>query len=326
MTIRTQPSLFTLIVSRFLSYALLIAAAFAAMAGIFFSPLPHSAQYALLSTLLMLSIFFSHPIHLRIQALAKKKWAPNQYDPIKLIQELTSQLHMILPQKDLLSTATQVLIDHLELTHIIAALVVGPRTLDVIIFSWENHALSSVYKQTLDIDSLKDFPPILLQHEEFQQNLHGYLRLFDQPESELYVPIMSGQILEGFWCLGKRVSQQPFSKNDIDVLITVAKQTAIAIHRADPYEKIKSEYDKKRHALSFEGALIAFHHDIISPLTSIRLCAQTLRKEPELSTKSQSFLAVILDHAQKIADVLQHLRLSSELEHRTDKTERPSET
>ena len=59
---------------------------------------------------------------------------------------------------------------------------------------------------------------------------------------ELFVPLVAGQDLVGFFALGRKLSDQPYSQEDIRILITAANQTAIAVKNAQLFNQLQETF------------------------------------------------------------------------------------
>ncbi|TMA37747.1 MAG: GAF domain-containing protein [Deltaproteobacteria bacterium] len=101
--------------------------------------------------------------------------------------------------------------------------------------------------------------------------------LFDALEATLLVPLLRRGRPAGLLAVGGKASGRPFSADDVDVLSTLANQTAIALANAAALEQLREAQESLARAerLAAIGELsAAVAHGIRNPLAGIRLAAQ----------------------------------------------------
>src|SRR5439155_744029 len=101
--------------------------------------------------------------------------------------------------------------------------------------------------------------------------------LFDALGATLLVPLLRQGRPAGLLAVGGKASGRPFSADDMDVLGTLANQTAIALANAAALEELREAQENLARAerLAAVGQLsAAVAHSIRNPLAGIRLAAQ----------------------------------------------------
>ena len=101
--------------------------------------------------------------------------------------------------------------------------------------------------------------------------------LFDALDAVLLVPLLRRGQPAGLLAVGGKSSGRPFSADDVDVLTTLANQTAIALANAAALEQLRDAQESLARAehLAAIGELSAgVAHGIRNPLAGIRLAAQ----------------------------------------------------
>ena len=88
----------------------------------------------------------------------------------------------------------------------------------------------------------------------------------------LLVPIASAGGVLGFLALGEKLSEEPYSKEDRELLTTVAEQTAVALENALLFREVADQERLRREveiARDVQGQLFP---KVFPPLTSLRYC------------------------------------------------------
>jgi sigma-B regulation protein RsbU (phosphoserine phosphatase) len=93
------------------------------------------------------------------------------------------------------------------------------------------------------LQETKEPQSISVLREEYSQNLDKKeLNFISESGVELTVPIILQDKLIGMINTGKKLSEKNYSQEDINLLMTVANQTAIAVENSRLYDKEKSLY------------------------------------------------------------------------------------
>ena len=116
---------------------------------------------------------------------------------------------------------------------------------------------------------------VLEEIESTQHSLnHGFIKeALDSLNAEICLPLMNKNQLLGFCILGQRNTQISYSSQDLDLLLTLSREAAIALDNALLYEELKRSQalvrrtDRLRSLETMAGGLA---HEIRNPLTSIK--------------------------------------------------------
>lgn len=137
-------------------------------------------------------------------------------------------------------------------------------------------------------------------------------------EMAVCLPFVTKGRLIGFSALGRRLSHQPYSDEELDLLISLSHNAAIALENAVMYEDLKkSQYlmQRMQHLRSLEIMAGGFAHEVRNPLTSIKTFIQLapqragdrefLRKFGRVVTEDiariERLTQEILDYSQRVA-------------------------
>lgn len=147
--------------------------------------------------------------------------------------------------------------------------------------------------------------------EQCEEKFRGSVtRSFLENNWELCVPLTISGSMVGFLAMGRKVDRDAFSVVDLDLLVTMASQCAVALENARLYAELKKSKDIIQRAgrLSAIGTLAAgIAHEIRNPLVSIQtffqLAPQRMDDEEFLTT----FLALTEGEVQRICDLISEL-------------------
>lgn len=139
-----------------------------------------------------------------------------------------------------------------------------------------------------------------------------------QKNVEYISPCYSADILIALLFIGRKLSEDPYSSDEIAVFKVLAPQIATVIERIKPYEKIKREFDSAQKKLyetekmlsrsarlASLGTLTAgVTHEIRNPLAVIRTETELLPKEERNRQYLLDFKDLIIQHVERIANII----------------------
>ena len=128
--------------------------------------------------------------------------------------------------------------------------------------------------------------------------------------AEVSIPlILKGQLI-GMLNLGYKFNRDIYSQEDIELLSTLANQTAIAIENARLYEDLKKSksYIRRADRLASLGTLTAgLAHEIRNPLVAIKTLTQLLPERLEDDEFRDQFLKIAAGEVDRISSLVEEL-------------------
>ena len=129
-------------------------------------------------------------------------------------------------------------------------------------------------------------------------------------EAEVSIPLSSRGHLVGIMNLSHKFDRDFYSQEDIDLLSTLANQTAIAVENAKLYEDLKrsKSYIRRADRLASLGTLTAgLAHEIRNPLTAIKTLTQLLPERLEDEEFRNEFLHIASGEVDRISSLVNEL-------------------
>jgi signal transduction histidine kinase len=128
--------------------------------------------------------------------------------------------------------------------------------------------------------------------------------------AEVSLPLISKGQLIGMINLGYKFNKDIYSHEDIELLSTLANQTAIAIENARLYEDLKrsKSYIRRADRLASLGTLTAgLAHEIRNPLVAIKTLTQLLPERLEDDEFRGEFLKIAAGEVDRISTLVEEL-------------------
>ncbi|HUL20154.1 MAG TPA: ATP-binding protein [Thermodesulfobacteriota bacterium] len=129
-------------------------------------------------------------------------------------------------------------------------------------------------------------------------------------EAQVTIPFISKGQLVGMMNLGYKFSKDIYSHEDIELLSTLANQTAIAIENARLYEDLKrsKSYIRRADRLASLGTLTAgLAHEIRNPMVAIKTLTQLLPERLEDEEFRNQFLKIASGEVDRISSLVNEL-------------------
>jgi len=134
------------------------------------------------------------------------------------------------------------------------------------------------------------------------------------PKKELIVPCLLEDRLIAVFVLGRKLSEDPFTSEDIHLLEVLASQAAMALDHARSYEKIRADLEiverqlARSQRLASLGTLTAgVTHEIRNPLTVIRSETERIANKERSRADLESYQELMLKHIDRIAGIVNRM-------------------
>ena len=140
--------------------------------------------------------------------------------------------------------------------------------------------------------------------------LNDVTQTMSQLEAEVSIPLISKGQLIGMINLSHKFNKDIYSHEDIELLSTLANQTAIAIENARLYEDLKKSksYIRRADRLASLGTLTAgLAHEIRNPLVAIKTFTQLLPERLEDEEFRNHFLNIASGEVDRISALVTEL-------------------
>jgi signal transduction histidine kinase len=149
-----------------------------------------------------------------------------------------------------------------------------------------------------------------LSRETKSSYMKNLKRQMSDLKIELCVPGFIGGRLLVFLVLGEKLSGDRYTKEDIDIFISLADQTALALENVLAYEELKETEDKliKAQRLAGIGTLSkGLAHEIKNPLTVIRSFTEVLQERYNEPGFREKFFRIVNSEIDRINYVIEQL-------------------
>lgn len=136
------------------------------------------------------------------------------------------------------------------------------------------------------------------------------IKNMSQLQAEVSLPLIYSDRLIGFINLGHKSAEEMYYRKDLDLLITLSNQMAIAIENANLYENLKKSQNILRRSdrLASLGTLIAsLAHEIRNPLVSIKTFTQLLPERIDDTEFRDYFLKVASGEIDRLTSLINAL-------------------
>ena len=138
-------------------------------------------------------------------------------------------------------------------------------------------------------------------------------------QSLLFIPLIARDKFIGCMSLGMVDPARTFTSEDVRFLELIASRASISIENATLFKKAKDAIQDREHMLSVVS------HDLKSPLMTIQLSLNLMRKNTELASlndKTSKWLEAIEFSGQKMSKLIKELLLFSKIESGTFKLDK----
>ncbi len=128
--------------------------------------------------------------------------------------------------------------------------------------------------------------------------------------AELAIPLLLRGNLIGILALGRKMSDEDYGQDDLDILLPLAQTLAIAISNAklfDELSKTQAEAAQKE-KMAMVGTLAAgMAHEIRNPITTIKIFSEFLKEKKDDPSFIEKFERLVPREVEKINHMITHL-------------------
>jgi len=161
---------------------------------------------------------------------------------------------------------------------------------------------------------LQKLGEIIVREEQIKganiPEIKGVVTQMSRLEAEVTIPLISKSHLVGMINLSHKFNKDIYAHEDIELLTTLANQTAIAIENARLYEDLKKSksYMRRADRLASLGTLTAgLAHEIRNPLVAIKTFTQLLPERIEDEEFRKHFLKIASSEVDRISSLINEL-------------------
>lgn len=277
--------------------------------------IPFGTFFVFVSLLGLTAILLSDDLRQQLKRFISRNFYQPRYDYRKEWTAFTYQTTSLINIKDLCSTISKMVSETFGAPCVTIWLVDrGPDLIDLggsTIFSdtrildlknrgkiWEEFlAFLDTHPMPLDFDSPKD--------ETLRRMKEAYASYFKNARVDYCVPLISNRQLLGLMTLSRRLTNEPFSIEDADLLKTIADQTAGSLLNL----KLTDHLLKAKEMEAFQSLSAFFIHDLKNLASMLSLTMRNLPAHfdnPEFRTDA---LRVISQSVSKMNDMCSRLSL-----------------
>ncbi|MFC1926439.1 ATP-binding protein [Chloroflexota bacterium] len=306
-----------IVMRRGLTYGIVSAGLIGTYVGLIYlvTLLPGIQRIALWGNVLF--IFFLaivlHPLLGRVQHLVERWFYRERYDYLKALEQFTRESQSITDLDKLSSTLTRTVALAMQAKNAYLMLPT-PQTEDFVLYSAakSNSSISCSLQASSPFLSWLRRNDLFLNHRDLEilPQLKAlpadHKRALDQMGGEIYIPLKTAGGLAGVLALTAKLSEEPYSNEDLDLLWNLARHSAISIENARLYAEEKhraSELEKLEQMKS--SLLVTISHQLKTPLTSIRVVTDLMVEEEEKNpspvySESVRILSIGVDALQRL--------------------------
>lgn len=246
------------------------------------------------------------PLRNRIQLIVDKLFFKEKHDYYKTLREFSDALRSIIGLDKLLNLLIATITETMHISR--ASLILLDRETD----QFNIKSAKGLDKKIIDSVYFKkgDYLPKWLEENRKVLVLEGA----DLPDNlkklgaAISVPLLVKDKLIGIFNLGSKMSEDMFTPEDLELLLSIANQAAIAIENARLYEEMLELEKGLSHAdkLAALGALASsIAHEIKNPLVSIKTFTQLVPRKFGNADFRDKFNNIVPQELERLENILE---------------------
>ncbi|HZS52942.1 MAG TPA: SpoIIE family protein phosphatase [Bryobacteraceae bacterium] len=208
---------------------------FTALSSVLFRPGVSDTTKVTVYTLTAIAfVILVRRVRSQLFVVIDRKFFREHYNAEVLLGDLTENVHSIMDEQQLLQTVSRRVSDALHISHFSVLMSGDSGFRPVYALGLDLHPqvhLPEDSKAVALLESAKEPAPIYFDRPD------NWVHAAPEPElvtlkelgAQLLLPLKAKEKLLGLFCLGPKLSEEPFSKTDINLLRSVALQTGLAL-------------------------------------------------------------------------------------------------
>ncbi len=290
---------------------------------------PDGPALAAAGSALALTVAVFEPFERRLRVLTDRLFFKRRYESSHVVQKLSETLNATLVLEQLVPRVLRKL-KHLFRTRIACVYLMRSGTTERY---GANACDDPSYRRLMRMFHVRPHIlvrsdlPYILADRHLATDLRSLLEEIGLEPSlakvELGIPIFNEHVLSGVVLLGPKLSGDPYTTEDLDVLQTFAHQAAVAIARAKLYSKVRSYSRRLQQKVEERTQRLTklqedqvrmigdITHGLQTPLTILKAQIETARKRPEAPVEWDLYESLTDRMSRLLYDLLKLIRLET---------------
>lgn len=186
----------------------------------------------------------------RLKVWIDRKFFREAYNAEQILSDLSEEVRTMVETKPLLETVSNKISESLHVPQVALLLKNGNAFQPAYALGYENSPLVELNENDKTVEKLKSNQPLTVYQDDKESWVNeeiesGEKEKLQQLNSQLLLPIGAKNELSGVLSLSPKLSEQPFTPNDLRLLKSVALQTGLALENSRLTEAIALEAAQK---------------------------------------------------------------------------------